>query len=118
MIAKNMKFLGVAVLLLLVGVSWQKPLTGLLGGGIEECIKDEGCAIETIKSHLKDKPLHVSNPDLCTVCKDAMPFVKELIRKNDTKSFRAIATTVCVLLNITQESVCYQAIGLFEVKLL
>lgn len=75
------------------------------------CIKNGTCAINKINEYVKNES------PLCPICEDAIPILKELIKLNDTKSFRAIATAVCVALNLTQESVCYQAVGLFEVMM-
>ncbi len=51
----------------------------------------------------------------CTACYAAIPLIKELIIKNDTKGFREIAVLVCVTLKLANDpQVCNQAIELFE----
>lgn len=87
---------------------------GLIPKIVKECITDEKCGVDALKSYLADFLNNTSN--LCPICEEGIPIMKDLIKSNETKTFRAIATAVCVLLNITQESVCYQAVGLFEVK--
>ncbi len=60
-----------------------------------------------------------SNPtpqELCEACHYAMPLFRELVLKNETKYFHEIATLVCVTLKLTEDYVCSQAIGLFEVN--
>lgn len=81
----------------------------------KNCLKNEECAIEAVKPLLLNH-LAKKESNLCPICEEGIPILKELIKLNDTKSFRAVATAVCVILNITQESICYQAVGLFEVK--
>lgn len=101
----------------LVGISLQKSI---FFDSAKQCLKDETCAIRTIKEQLTNRKNETANKkdsQLCTICEDAIPVLKELIKLNDTHSFRAIATAVCVVLNLTQESICYQAVGLFEVYL-
>ena len=54
----------------------------------------------------------------CDLCYALLPIAKDLIKKNDTKLFKEISTLVCLTLKITSdEQVCEQAIGLFEVSL-
>lgn len=53
--------------------------------------------------------------ELCEACHYAMPVMRSLVRKNETKYLHDIATLVCVTLKLTEEYICYQAVGLFEV---
>lgn len=92
---------------LLIGLSWQ---SSLFIDSFETCFKNRVCLEQTLKQYTSS-----NKKEICELCSIAIPVVKELIKKNDTKSFRAIATAVCVVLNITQEAICYQAVGLFEV---
>lgn len=92
----------------LIGLSLQ---SSLFINSIETCIKNRTC-VENILKQYSSSP---SKKELCELCAISIPVVKELIKKNDTKSFRDIATAVCTILNITQETICYQAVGLFEV---
>lgn len=112
------KFLMIAFLAgLLTELSWQKSFH--LGSS---CLQKENCTLEatrlaqSLNNYIKIE-IQTNQSVLCDLCENALPFVKELIIANETKSFRAIATAVCVVLNITQESICYQAVGLFEVYL-
>lgn len=90
---------------------------GLSSGSFinKNCLKDEECTIEAVKPLLLNHLMNKKESNLCKYCEEGIPLMKELIKLNDTKSFRAVATAVCVILNITQESICYQAVGLFEV---
>lgn len=69
---------------------------------------------------LVNKPLEISpSPqELCELCYIGMPLVRELIKNNETKYFKGIATFVCTVLNITELDICNQAVGLFEVRYL
>jgi hypothetical protein len=77
---------------------------------LEICLKQGSCLIDETKMQ------RLGNKEYCELCQLGMPIFKDLIRKNETASFRDIATLVCTLLNITQEEICYKAIGLFEVS--
>ena len=54
---------------------------------------------------------------LCEVCGIIVPFIRELVRKNETKYFKDFATLICIGLKITQAEICEGAVGLFEVKI-
>ena len=80
-------------------------------GNIKECLNG-------YKENLfsKDEIKRPTPEQLCEICGIVVPFVRELVRKNDTKYFKDIATLVCVGLKITQPEICESAVGLFEVK--
>lgn len=96
--------------LVLVGVCHGLPL--LVDRSLEICMKDKVCIREKLEPL---KMANIGSQLLCDLCIEALPVVKKLIEKNETKYFRDIATLVCTALNITQEPICYQAVGLFEV---
>jgi hypothetical protein len=58
----------------------------------------------------------ITPQELCDLCYVFGPFARELVRKNQVKNLHFIATFICTVLNITEESICSQAITLFEVS--
>jgi hypothetical protein len=69
-----------------------------------------------LQKHLSKIKTIKGSKEECNLCYFVLPLAKDLIIKNQTKSFREIANLVCLTLNIANDaSVCEQAVGIFEV---
>jgi hypothetical protein len=74
---------------------------------------DEASLFQDAGNELEIQTNAISRP--CLACYAAIPLIKELIIKNDTRGFKDIAIFVCVALKIADDQeVCNQAIELFE----
>lgn len=52
---------------------------------------------------------------LCEACYVVMPLARDIIKKNETKFIKEIATFICTYLKIEELQICSDAIDLFTV---